>query len=137
MVFQVNYTEILFLVAFILLASFALVNIVYQVRTKNKCKISFGDFKVLYSANPYLWTISRYIFSFSHAKYCVWNDRWRYSQWKEIYMNSYIDCLWLALFAKAEERNRIKKASAESMRQLSRCWQEDVDKAIKKIEENK
>ena len=73
MVFQVNYTEILFLVAFILLASFALVNIVYQVRTKNKCKISFGDFKVLYSANPYLWTISRYIFSFSHAKYCVWN----------------------------------------------------------------
>ena len=125
------------LVAFILFASFALTNIVYQVCTKYKNKISFYDFKVLYSANPYSWTIVRYIFSFSHAKYCTWNDRLICSQWKEIYMNSYIDCLRLVLFAKVEERNRIKKASKENMRQLIRCWQEDVDKAIKKIEENK
>lgn len=125
------------LAAFILLASFALANIVYRVCTKNENKISFYDFKVLYSANPYSWTIVHDIFSFSYAKYCTWNDRRRCSQWKEIYMNSYIDCLRLGHFAKVEERNRIKKASEENMRQLIECWKEDVDKAIKKIEENK
>lgn len=128
---------IIFVTVSILCISFVFANIIYQISTAGKCRISFNQFKTLYYANPGSWrfccTID--IFLADYVEYLRLKDNtWG---WVEIYMSSYIDQLRLSRFVKGESRSKEKKATAKNMEALIECWQKDIDKAIKEAEEDK
>lgn len=128
---------IVLVTVFILSISFIFANIIYQISTANKCRISFNQFKTLYYARPGSWRFccALGIFPCDYIEYLTLEgDRYK---WVEIYMSSYIDHLQLARFVKNEDRNKEKKATIKDMETLIECWQRDIDKAIKKTEGNK